>query len=611
MSAVADSVSASRKPADPTPETFAWPYVLGIALEHKRELVIAHVVAILAAFLSVPIPLLMPLLVDEVLLERPGIAVAAMQGLFPEAWWGPVLYIVAVLGLTVVLRIGALFLTVWQTREFTVIAKDVIYRLRTQLLGRLERISMAEYETLGSGAVTAHFVTDLESVDQFVGGTVGRFLVAVLTLVGVAVVLLWMHWPLALFILCMNPLVIWFTVILGKRVKELKKRENRAFELFQEALTETLEAIQQVRAANRERHYLARVVDRARGVRDHASAFAWKSDAANRFSFLVFLVGFEMFRAVSMLMVVFSDLTIGQMMAVFGYLWFMMGPVQEVLNIQYSWYGARAALGRVNRLAVLRQEPDYPHLHDPFRDVTTVGVEVRDLHFAYGDGPAVLDGLDLKIAAGEKVALVGASGGGKSTLVQVLIGLYPARSGEVRFAGVPVEQIGLDVVREHVAVVLQHPALLNDTVRSNLTLGRELDDAALWRALAVAQLDVYVRGLPEGLDSVVGRHGVRLSGGQRQRLAIARLVLADPRVVILDEATSALDAETEAHLHAALAEFLAGRTTLIVAHRLSAVKQADRVYVFENGKVIEEGAHDQLIEADGLYARLYGRHQSA
>jgi ATP-binding cassette subfamily C protein len=169
-----------------------------------------------------------------------------------------------------------------------------------------------------------------------------------------------------------------------------------------------------------------------------------------------------------------------------------------------------------------------------------------------------------------------------------------------------VTEIGLDVVREHVATVLQHPALFNDTVRSNVALGREIPDATIWKALEVAQLAADVAALPKGLDTVVGRQGVRLSGGQRQRLAVARMVLANPSVVILDEATSALDTETEARLHEALREFLSGRTTLIVAHRLSAVRQADRVYVFESGRIIEEGAHDTLIESGGLYSRLYG-----
>ena len=169
--------------------------------------------------------------------------------------------------------------------------------------------------------------------------------------------------------------------------------------------------------------------------------------------------------------------------------------------------------------------------------------------------------------------------------------------------------IGMEVVRSHVATVLQHPALFNDTVRMNLTLGRELTDEQLWQALTVAQLADTVRELPKSLDTLVGRQGIRLSGGQRQRLAIARMVLSDPQVVILDEATSALDAETEAKLHEALREFLKDRTTLIIAHRLSAVKQADRVYVFDGGQIIEEGAHDELIKSDGLYNRLYGRLQ--
>ncbi|MGF1612632.1 MAG: ABC transporter ATP-binding protein [Gammaproteobacteria bacterium] len=590
---------------------YSWQYVIAIALRHRRELIAAHVIATATALTSVPIPLLMPLLVDEVLLQHPGAAVALMDRIFPPAWHGPALYVLAVLTLTVMLRLVSVLLSVWQTRQFTAIAKDITFCMRRDLLHRLQRISMAEYETLGSGAVTAHFVTDADAIDQFVGVTIGRFLIGVLTLIGIAGVLLWMHWPLALVILLVNPLVIYFTVVLGKRVKELKRRENAAFAVFQDALTETLEAIQQIRAANRERHYIARVIDRARGVRDHAVAFAWKSDASNRLSFLVFLIGFEVFRALSMLLVVFSELTVGQMMAVFGYLWFMMTPVQEVLNIQYAYYGARAALGRINRLVALEQEPHYPHRRDPFAAQETVGVTVRDLCFRYGEGPWVLDHLSLDIAAGEKVALVGASGGGKSTFVQVLLGLYPPQRGVLAFGGVPVNDIGLDRVRENVGTVLQHPALFNDTVRENLTLGRDIPDQRLWQALEVAQLRADIAALPQGLDSVVGRQGVRLSGGQRQRIAIARLVLSDPKVVILDEATSALDTKTEARLHEALKGFLKNRTTLIVAHRLSAVKQAHRVYVFDAGRIIEEGAHEELMESGGLYSKLYGRYQSA
>ncbi|MDX1334574.1 MAG: ABC transporter ATP-binding protein [Gammaproteobacteria bacterium] len=591
------------------PAQYDWQFFWQVALKHRRVLILANIIALAAALASVPIPLLMPLLVDEVLLDKPAALVGWMNGFFPDSWHQAAYYIGFIFLITVLLRICSMLLGVWQMRDFTIIAKDSTYRIRRNLLGRLKSVSLSEYETLGSGTVASHLVTDLESIDNFIGVTISKFLVAVLTLVGVTAILLWMNWKLALFILVMNPVVIYFSVAMGKRVKDLKKKENKAFELFQQSLTETLDAMQQIRAMNRDKHYIARVVERARGIKEHSANFSWKSDAAARFSFLIFLIGFEGFRAISMLMVVFSNLSIGEMMAVFGYLWFMMTPVQEVLNIHYSFYGAKAALARINRLLDLHQEPQYPHDKNPFEHRTTVGISLRDIHFAYQPEQEILKGVDLDIRPGEKIALVGASGGGKSTMVQVLLGLYNPQQGEVLFDGVPVQEIGLDVVREHCATVLQHPALFNDTVRMNLTLGRDYEEDELNQALEIAQLREVIDELPDGLETLIGRQGVRLSGGQRQRLAIARMVLTRPSVVILDEATSALDSATEARVHEALSDFLRGRTTLIIAHRLSAVKQADRAYVFDDGRIIEEGTHDELIQGEGLYQKLYGHHQ--
>jgi len=589
------------------PRQYNWRVIFRIAREHQKSVILGHLIAILAALVMIPIPLLMPILVDEVLLEQPGFLVAGVEWLMPVSWHSALLVIGTIMLLTIVLRVLGVLLSVLQTRQFSLVAKDISYRIRRDIIANLQKVSMQEYETLGSGTVASHMVTDVQALDDFITNSLSRFVVALLTILGVAGILLYIQWQLALFILFMNPLVIYFTMVLGKKVKALKARENQAFEVFQQALNETLEAIHQIRTSNREQHYLKQILSKASGIKRHSASYSWRSDAANRLSFLVFLIGFEVFRAVSMVMVLFSELTLGQMFAVYAYLWFMMTPVQDILGVQYSAYAAQAALKRINRLLQLEHEPNYIPVANPFADKTTVSVQLQDLQFCYAD-EEVLKGVSLEIEAGEKVAFVGASGGGKSTLVQVILGLYQAQQGRVCFDHVPVSDIGLDQVRDNVATVLQHPVLLNTTIRENLGMGLDMDDADIWQALNIAQLDDYVKTLPSQLETVVGRNGVRLSGGQRQRLAIARMILSKPKVVILDEATSALDTETEARLHQAMQAFLKDRTTIIIAHRLSAVKQADKVFVFDNGQIIDEGHHNDLISREGLYKELYARH---
>lgn len=589
----------------PVPDQINWAHIRRLAVQHKRSLIFANILAVLATLCSVPIPLLLPLLVDEVLLGQGGQALQMMDRWLPSMWQQAVGYIGFMLLLTFILRLSSLLFNVGQSKMFTHLSKEVVYQIRQRLLARLQRISLSEYESLGSGTVTTHLVTDLETLDKFIGETLSRFLVSMLTLVGTATVLMWMHWQLALLILLLNPIVVFFTIKLGKRVKHLKKLENDSTAIFTQTLNETLDAIQEVRAGNHQGFFFQRLLDRAKHVRDRAINSQWKTDISSRASGLLFQYGIDIFRAVAMLTVLFSDLSIGQMLAVFSYLWFMIGPIEQLLNLQYAFYAADGAMVRINQLLERQDEVDYPATKNPFAGRKTVSVSVEGLQFAYAE-EQVLDNLSFSIAAGEKVAIVGASGGGKSTLVQLLLGLYSAQSGQIRYADATLREAGLACVREHVAVVLQAPALFNDTLRANLCMGREYSDDACWQALSVAQLAETVSALPKGLDSIIGRAGVRLSGGQRQRLAIARMVLSDPHVVILDEATSALDSATEFAVHQALNKFLEGRTTLIIAHRLSAVKQADRILVLANGRVAEQGTHQQLLNEDGLYAQLYG-----
>ncbi len=588
-------------------QKYSFKYILQELKQYKKELIIANLIALFAVAIITPAPLLIPLLVDEVLLNKPGIVVNTIDSIL-NAHQESYVYVLIILILTILLRALFFILSVLQNWIFTIISKNITYKIRKDLLNRISKVSLSEYQNFSSGKILSLMMIDVDTVDKFLSVSISRLIISVLTVIGVGFVLMMIHWQLALFILLLNPFIMFLTTKIARKVSKLKKEENLKIALFQEALGETLDLFAQVKASNQESKFVNKLIKKAKNIKNAAIEFEYKSDAASKFSFLLFLTGFEIFRAAGILVVAYSDLSIGLMLAVFGYLWVIMNPVNEIINIQYAFANAKAALSRINSIYDMKLEPNYEHKKNPFLNNFTNSIELNGIYFEHEKNKPILKDINMSIKKGSKIAIVGASGSGKTTLAQIIVGFYPPTRGTLSFDKIDVKEIGLDVVREHVFLVLQSPTLFNDTIRFNLTFGENIDEKRIKKALKIAQLDDFVNSLEKGLDTVVGANGVKLSGGQRQRISIARMVIANPNVVILDESTSALDVKTESKLFYQLSLFLKGRTTIIVAHRLSTIKQADFVYVLDRGEIIQKGSLEELLDSvDGKFAQYFNR----
>ncbi len=567
--------------------------------DYKKDVFWGNVLALLSTLLVVIIPLFIPILVDELLLGQDhGFITWISEHLFTSDTKG---YVLFVLALIIFLRVSSVLLGIMQSRIFTIISKNITYKMRESLLKHLKYVSLKEYETMRVGAVTSKLVTDVETIDGFVSSTISKFIIASFVLLFSAAVLLWIHWQLALFILITNPIVVFFTAKLARNIGKLKKEENRAVELFQSALNETLELFHQIRAANKEAYFFDKSEMKARELKEHAIAYGYKSEAAMKYSYLVFLSGYEVFRAVSILAVAYSDLSVGLMLAIFSYLWVMVTPTQDIINFQYALSTAKAACARINGIYEMEQEPQREEEHDPFASQHAIDIEVKDLSFSYQKNKKILSNINMHIKKGSKVAIVGASGSGKTTLSNILVGFYPLDKGEIIYGGVSNKALKLSTIRENIHLILQHPKLFNDTMLFNLTLGKEYSKDAVQKALDIAQLTNVIERLDLGLDTLVGKDGIKLSGGQRQRVAIARMILSDPKVVIFDESTSALDIHTEVKLFDALHDFLSQKTVITIAHRLRTIKSAEFIYVLEDGEVVDSGTPKALLAKDESY----------
>jgi ATP-binding cassette, subfamily B, bacterial MsbA len=501
-----------------------------------------------------------------------------------------------------------------QTYFMGYVGRQIVARLRSQVFRRILDLPLGFFDRNSSGVLLSRLTFNTEQIGQATTDSVVVVVRTALTIVASIGLLLWLNARLALFALTMGPLVGWLVSVINQKFRRYSRRIQDSMGDVTRVAKESFEAPRLIKVYNAQGH-LAQQFD---AVNEHNRRSNMKliltKGLSNPVVQLLTAIGLAVVLSIAIADAVQGRTSMGDLLAFFTALVSIAQPLRDLVGVAGPLQQGIA--GGQSMFDLLDQPPEPQG--GTLRAARVRGaVEFREVSFAYATGhhaagsappahrPAALENVSLKVAAGESLAVVGRSGSGKSTLVNLLPRFYDVCSGSVMIDGHDVRDYELTSLREQIAVVSQDVVLFDDTIRNNIAFGRDVPDAAIERAAEAAHILEYIRAQPGGLDALVGDRGMLLSGGQRQRIAIARALLKDAPILILDEATSALDTESERHIQAALAQLLRGRTTFVIAHRLSTVERADRILVLDNGVIAEQGTHAELLARGGLYGKLH------
>jgi len=487
------------------------------------------------------------------------------------------------------------------------LGEKFIFDLRVRLYAYLQKMSLSFFERTSTGELMSRVTNDLSALENFV--THGSALTAVdfMRLIGGAIILFVLDWRLAALVMIPVPILALAFRHYNTKIRPVYRRVRARLGDINAKLQDNLSGIRVIQAFAREdmeyqrfskeseRYYRARV----KGIRYWSIFFP-----AIRF---FGAMGTVIVLGVGSIMVVKDQMSLGTLVAFIAYIASIYDPINRLTEVDNIFQEAIAAGERIFELLdETREVEDAP---EAIELPVIQGEMVFDqVHFRYGSGDQVLHAISFKMAPGEVVALVGPSGAGKTSIANLICRFYDPVQGHVTIDGYNLRNIKLTSLRRQVAVVLQDSFLFNNTVAENLHYGKpDATEEELIAAARAANAHDFIMQLPEGYDTQIGERGVRLSGGQKQRLALARAILADPRILILDEATSSVDAEAEYLIQQALERVLKDRTALVIAHRLSTIRNADKIIALDRGRIAEIGSHEELMQRGGLYSQLYQR----
>ncbi|MER3500482.1 MAG: ABC transporter ATP-binding protein [Candidatus Fervidibacterota bacterium] len=486
-----------------------------------------------------------------------------------------------------------------------VVAQRFVYDLRNELYRKLQSHSLRFFHERRSGDLLARVIGDVDTLQEVAINGVDNIIANALQFIGVAAIIVAINWKVGTLTLVPMAGVALLVWLFNARIRGLYRRIRDRLGDVSAKLQENLLGILIIKAFAHELYELQRFEQENRRYLNESI----KGVIARTVYFpAVFTVGFfssVVMVGVGAVFVLRGEFTIGGLVAYRGYWWQLFAPVFSLAQINEMVQRALAAASRVFEILdaplEITDAPDAIDLlevrgHITFEHVT----------FAYDDRNGVLQDVSFEVLPGQKVGIVGPSGAGKSTILALLLRLWEPQEGRILLDGYDLRQIKQESLRRHCAIVTQEPFLFNDTVKNNIRYGRlDATDDEVVEAAKLANAHEFIEQLPNGYDTVVGERGVRLSGGQKQRICIARAFLANPRILLLDEATASVEPESEAVIHAALERLMEGRTTIIVSHRLSMVRDCDQILVIQDGQVVERGTHEELMANGGWYARMY------